>query len=133
MLQRLTIGVDIGGTKMAFAVVDSKGAICEETTLPTLPENPYNITIDRIATQLDTYLTKYPQVEGIGIGVPGPVDSVQGISLNAVNLQWQNRPVKADLLARLQRELPIFVENDVNVGAIGEQLFGVAKGVSNYV
>jgi glucokinase len=133
MLQRLTIGVDIGGTKMAFAVVDSKGAICEETTLPTLPDNPYNITIDRIAAQLNTYLTKYPQVEGIGIGVPGPVDSVQGISLNAVNLQWQNRPVKADLLTRLQRDLPIFVENDVNVGAIGEQLFGVAKGVANYV
>jgi glucokinase len=133
MPQKLTIGLDVGGTKMAFVVVDHTGYICEETTLPTLPDNPYDTTLDRIAEQLKYYLTKYPQVEGIGIGVPGPVDSARGIALNAVNLQWQNRPVKADLLVRLQRDIPIFVENDVNVGAIGEQLFGVAKGTSNYV
>lgn len=133
MPQKLTIGLDVGGTKMAFVVVDQTGTICEETTLPTLPDNPYDITIDRIAEQLEYYLNKYPHVEGIGVGVPGPVDSTQGIALNAVNLLWQNRPVKADLLAQLQRDIPLYVENDVNVGAIGEQLFGVARGVSNYV
>ena len=133
MLDNLTIGLDIGGTKMAFAVVDSAGKICAEIIIPTLHNNPYPVTINRIAQQLNNYLEQYPAITGIGIGVPGPVDNKQGIALNAVNLMWEKRPIKSDLLQQLKRQVPIYVENDVNVGAIGEKLFGIAKDSSNFV
>lgn len=133
MLEELTIGLDVGGTKMAFVVADRNGNICEETTIPTLSNNHYEITFDRIADQINHYLSRFEHIEGIGIAVPGPVDSQHGIALNAVNLFWQNISVHDGIQKRLTRHLPIYVENDVNVGAIGEQLFGVAQGKSNYV
>jgi glucokinase len=133
MQKNLTIGLDIGGTKMAFAVVDPFGNVCEETIIPTLRDNPYELTIERIAKQLNDYLKRYADIQGIGIGIPGPVDSVRGIALNAVNLLWENRPVKSDILLLLERDIALYVGNDVNVGAIGEQLYGVAKESPNYV
>lgn len=133
MSQSLTIGLDIGGTKMAFVVADRDGNICEEITLPTLVNNTQLVTFDRIAKQINTYLNQYEHIEGIGIGVPGPVNSENGIAINAVNMLWENVHVRDELLKRLSRPLSIYVENDVNVGAIGEQLFGVAQGISNYI
>lgn len=133
MPEKLTIGLDVGGTKMAFVVADRKGNICDEITIPTLGDNNYDITLDRIAQQLNVYLNRYEYIEGIGIGVPGPVDNQNGVAINAVNLLWKNVPVVDGLRQRLTKYAPIYIENDVNVGAIGEQLFGVAQGVSNYV
>ena len=133
MLQPLTIGLDIGGTKMAFVVANRDGSICNEVTIPTLVGDSHDITFNRIAEQINTYLDQYPAIEGIGIGVPGPVDSANGIAINAVNMLWENVPVRDEILKRLRHPLPIYVENDVNVGAIGEQLFGVAQGISNYI
>ncbi len=133
MSQPLTIGLDIGGTKMAFVVADRQGNICDEITLPTLVGDSHDVTFERIANQINVYLQQYEAIEGIGIGVPGPVDSENGIAINAVNMLWENVQVSDELSKRLIRPLPIYVENDVNVGAIGEQLFGVAQGVSNYI
>ena len=86
MADRLTIGLDIGATKMAFAVVDVAGTVLDETVLPTLSTQPYAQTVERIAAQLNTYLAEYPLIEGIGIGVPGPINREAGVVLNAVNL-----------------------------------------------
>lgn len=133
MPKELTIGLDIGGTKMAFVVADRDGNICEETTIPTLSDNQYEVTLDRIAQQVNQYLSRFEHIKGIGIAVPGPVDSQTGIALNAVNLSWHNVPVSNGIQQRLTHPLRIYVENDVNVGAIGEQLFGVAQNISNYV
>jgi len=133
MPQSLTIGLDIGGTKMAFVVADRNGNICDEVTIPTLVGDSHDVTFNRIAKQINTYLDQFPTIEGIGIGVPGPVDSKSGIAINAVNMLWENVPIRDEILNRLKRPLPIYVENDVNVGAIGEQLFGVAQGISNYI
>lgn len=133
MPEQLTIGLDIGGTKMAFVVADRNGNICHEITLPTLVSNPHEVTFDRIAQQINQYLQQYPNIEGVGIGVPGPVDSRRGIAINAVNMLWQNVSLADEIQTRLDKPLPIYVENDVNVGAIGEQLFGAAKGIANYI
>ena len=133
MQAELTIGLDVGATKMAFVVADRDGNIRDETTIPTLSDNPYEVTLDRIAHQINQYLSEYEHIKGVGIGIPGPVDSPNGVALNAVNLHWQNVPIRDGIQQRLSRSLPIYVENDVNVGAIGEQLFGVAQGQSTYI
>ena len=133
MPNQQSIGLDIGATKMAFVVADETGAIYARKILPTHREHPAAATLDRVAAVLNEYLQQFVDVYGIGIGVPGPVDSQNGIAINAVNLNWQQVEVRREIAARLTRPLPIHLDNDVNAGAIGELCFGAAIGVNNYV
>lgn len=131
MTDELSIGLDIGGTKMAFVVADRHGKIHHASSLPTEAQAELNQTLNRIAAQLNSLIARYEHVRGIGIGVPGPVDSARGIALHAANLGWRNVGLRDAIAERLPRPLPIVLENDVNAGAIGEQLFGAAKGITN--
>ncbi|MCY4061849.1 MAG: ROK family protein [Chloroflexi bacterium] len=131
MAEELTIGLDIGGTKMAFVAADRQGNIHHSSSLPTEARADFDHTLNRIAGQLNPLIARYENVCGIGIGVPGPVESVRGIALHAANLGWKNVGLRDAIAERLRRPLPIYLDNDVNAGAIGEQLFGAAKGVAN--
>ena len=133
MSEELSIGLDIGATKMAFVVANRSGHILDHLIMPTLSKDSVDQTFDRVAGQLDRFLRRYPRSVASGIGVPGPVDSEQGIAFNAVNLSWRDVHVRAELVKRLTQSLPIYVDNDVNVGAIGEMLFGAASGVKDFV
>ena len=133
MPEELTIGVDIGGTKMAFVVADRHGNIHDESTLPTNSNGSAEDTLKRISRQLNDLIARYERVCGIGIGVPGPVDVERGIALHAANLNWEKVAISKHIREQLLRPLPIYVDNDVNVGAIGEHLFGSAIGVADYV
>ncbi|KPV40838.1 ROK family transcriptional regulator [Alicyclobacillus ferrooxydans] len=70
-------------------------------------------------------------VIGVGVGIPGLVDSNRGVILNAPNLHWKDVSLRSILENELR--LPVFIDNEANVGAIGEQLFGAGRGVSNVV
>ena len=133
MSEELSIGLDIGATKMAFVVANRSGHILDHRTLPTCSKDSIELTFGRIADQLDHLLSRHPSIVAIGIGVPGPVNSEQGIAINAVNLSWRDLRVRGELVERLTQSLPIYVDNDVNVGAIGEMLFGAATGVNDFV
>ncbi len=131
MAELLTIGLDIGGSKMAFIVADRHGKIHHAISLPTEASADFDRALNRITGQLNQLLARYETVCGIGIGVPGPVDSVRGVALHAANLGWKNVGLRDAISERLLRPLPIYMDNDVNAGAIGEQLFGAARGISN--
>lgn len=133
MSNDLTIGVDIGGTKTAFVVADSNGEIHDSKTLPTQPRDDFMDSARRIISMLNTFMETFENIRGIGIGVPGPVDVSRGIALQAANLGWNNAPIHQSICAGLSRPLPVYVENDVNAGAIGERLFGAAKGIDDFV
>ncbi len=133
MHQELTIGLDIGGTKMAFVIADRDGRIHESRTLPTDLSVSCEANFDRIARHLNALIDVYDPICGIGIGVPGPVIAESGVALHAANLGWRNIPVRDCLAVRLSRELPIYVQNDVNCGMIGEKLFGIAKDMTHFV
>ncbi|MCY4464927.1 MAG: ROK family protein [Chloroflexi bacterium] len=133
MPEELAIGLDIGGTKMAFVIADRQGRIHENITVPTNSDAAVEEFFDRIGNQLNRYIDRSAAICGIGIGVPGPVASQRGLALHAANLGWKNVPVRDAVAARLSRQLPIFVDNDVNCGAIGEQQFGVVAGVADFV
>ncbi len=133
MFAELTIGVDIGGTKTAIVVADRLGTVREAKVLPTQPRGSFTNTADRIADLLSGYLKNYSAICGIGIGVPGPVDLERGIALHTANLGWRNAPIRDAICSRLAHCPPIYIENDVNAGAIGEQRFGVAQGLADFV
>ena len=133
MRSLLSIGVDIGATKLAIAVADANGATLHRLTSASAGGETVAGFFDRLASHINALLDDYDTICGIGIGIPGPVDSARGIALNAVNLGWRGLPARDQLARRLTRRLPIAVDNDVNVGAIGERHFGAARGLDDFV
>lgn len=131
---RLAVGVDIGGTKIAFALVSREGDVLAENRLPTLPKEGAPAVLDRIAAGIRDLLAQAGRpVDGIGIGCPGYVNPHTGICHRAVNLDWTDVPLRDDLLRRLALDLPVAVHRDTNAGAVGEWMFGAGRGQSDFV
>ena len=116
----LTIGVDVGGTKIAAGVVDEDGEILSRLRR----ESPADDTeaIQQTISDLIHELRADHDVEGVGVGAPGFVDVSRSTVLFAPNLAWRDEPVKADL--EKLTGLPVVVENDANAAAWGEFAFG---------
>lgn len=119
----LTIGVDIGGTKIAAGVVDEKGTILETSTVPT-PPTPDDV-IDSIAEAVRGASAEH-RVDAVGIGAPGYVDDKRANVLFTPNLTWRHEPLKDKVEQRV--DLPVVIENDANAAAWGEYKFGVGTG-----
>lgn len=129
MTQSLALGIDIGGTKVAFALVNEAGEVLQSSHLPTESKHPE--FLNRIAAEIENYMQD--GLLGIGIGCPGYIDSANGVVMNAVNLNWLNMPLRDELQKRLSRSLPIYVQNDGTALALGEMIFGAARGCSDFV
>ncbi|WP_406266580.1 ROK family glucokinase [Streptomyces sp. NBC_00191] len=119
----LTIGVDIGGTKIAAGVVDEEGTILETYTVPT-PSTPEGI-VDAICSAV-AGAGEGHDIEAVGIGAAGYVDDKRATVLFAPNIQWRHEPLKDKVEQRVG--LPVVVENDANAAAWGEYRFGAGQG-----
>jgi glucokinase len=119
-----TIGVDVGGTKIAAGVVDEKGGIVEMVTRPTPAANASR-TIEMISEAVRD-LTSRHEVEAVGIGAAGFVDESRSSVVFAPNLAWRNEPVARQVEDRTG--LPVIVENDANAAAWAETKLGAARG-----
>lgn len=126
----IAIGVDLGGTKIAFAAVDRDGNILATHTEQTLAPQGVDAVIGRIATGIERVSSGF-SVAGIGIGTPGSV--VDGVVHNAVNLGWRVVPLVELTRARITLDVPVWAHNDVNAGAVAELVFGAARGASDFV
>lgn len=130
---QLAIGVDIGGTKIAFALVDHQGNIQQTLRLPTPAAAGADAVIAAIIQGIEHLRAGSVEAEivGIGIGCPGHVDAAAGIVRYAVNLNWDEVPVRELVAARLPGRLPVVIENDVRAAALGEMRYGAARGARN--
>lgn len=130
----LAIGIDVGATKIAAALVGRGGEVLgERRTLTSAAEGPAAV-IARIAHLAQDLLDDAPApVAGIGVGTPGYVDPIAGVVTNAVNLGWDQVDLVNQLRARLRSDLPVLAENDANVMALGEYQYGAAKQCSDFV
>jgi glucokinase len=125
----LTIGVDIGGTKVAGGVVDEHGRIIEKVKRSTPSASP-KLTAQVIAEVVSALRVRH-QVEAVGLGAAGFVDEERDGVLFSPNLAWRDEPVRkkiADLVG-----LPVVVENDANASAWAELKFGAARGQEHVV
>ena len=129
------IGVDMGGTKILSAVVNAEGNILATAKVPTQAKDETSIVIDRIADSIKEAFQKSDvaadTIRAIGIGAPGPLDPETGVVIFAPNLGWKDVPLKTELEERIG--IPTFVDNDVNVGTLGEHTYGAGRGVQNLV
>jgi glucokinase len=121
----LTIGVDVGGTKVAAGVVDDHGRILEKVRRPTPSTSPHE-TAAVIAEVVDILKSKYDEVEAVGLGAAGFVDETRSMVLFAPNLAWRDEPIKKKVEGKVG--LPVVVENDANATAWGEAKFGAGRG-----
>jgi glucokinase len=120
----LAIGVDVGGTKVAAAVVDADGRILAKLKRSTPAASPQQ-TEQAIAGVVTELLAGH-EVAAIGLGAAGFVDSARAVVLFAPNLAWRDEPLKQRVEERLGRE--VVVENDANASAWAEARFGAARG-----
>ena len=133
MDEKWLVGVDIGGTTIKMAFINHYGEIIEKWEIPTnIAEEGKSIPTD-IAKSIDQKLVDLGQaknkLEAIGIGAPGPVNSANGSLYVAINLGWSNFPLKDRL--EMETSLPVVVDNDANIAAIGEMWKGAGEGAKD--
>jgi glucokinase len=134
---RHALAIDLGGTKIAAAVVRDDGTVIAHATRPTEAMKGGDWVLNRIKEAaleaLDASQLTPNTLVGVGMGTPGIVDATTGVMLSeTVNIpDWKGRNLKAELERVLH--LPAFVDNDANVAALGEWVFGAGKGARHLV
>ena len=125
----LTVGVDVGGTKIAAGVVDDSGKILARTRRDTPFTDPAAIVENIVAVTQE--LAAGYDITGVGVGSAGFVDAGRSTVLFAPNLAWRDVHVRDQVTAAT--DLPTVVENDANAAAWGEFQFGAAEDVDDMV
>ena len=132
--QHLVIGLDLGGTKIFGAVADFNGKFLHEIWVEQPDadtERSFATLCETIAQLIDCARSTGLPVKGIGLGVPGVVEPDTGLVSIAPALSWHNFQLKTRLQEQLK--LPIVVENDVNLAALGEMWFAAREEESNLI
>jgi len=130
------LGIDMGGTKILAAVVDPDGQIVGEAKKKTKPEIGPEGVIGRIVSVANEAVAaaglRMKNVDAAGIGAPSPASPETGVVFNAPNMPgWLDVPLGDVLGQRLG--LPVVVDNDVNLGTLGEFVYGAGKGCKSMV
>jgi len=123
----LTVGIDVGGTKIAGGVVDDHGVVLATARResPATDTDAIEASIEDLVGELRASF----EVTAVGVGAAGFVDSKRSTVLFAPNLAWRDEPLRADLERRVG--LPVVIENDANAAAWGEFSFGAGEDVSD--
>lgn len=121
------IGVDIGGTKILLFITNHDGKIVYEKVMPTSPDVQSIIQMIQVCIQQSGIPEKL--ICGMGVGVPGIVDSNRGVVIEAPSVGWNNVPLSEEM--SLKFPFPVFINNDVNCAGLGELWMGGGKGVEN--
>lgn len=134
MMKQYGFGVDIGGTTCKIGLFDMSGVILEKWEIKTNTENKGAAILDDVTAavlgKLEEKGISKEDVQGIGVGVPGPINS-KGVVDRCVNLGWENLDVVKELSEKTG--FPVKAGNDVNVAALGEMWQGGGKGHENVV
>lgn len=133
-MTQITIGIDIGGTNTVMGFVDREGNCLAEISVPTREYIEIDPYIQNISRLLNTELSAHTdwQLMGIGIGAPN-ANYHRGTIEEAPNLAWKGTVHFCEKLAAYFPNVVIAITNDANAAAIGEMIYGAAKGLRNFV
>ncbi len=129
----MIIGIDLGGTKIAGALVTPSGKILMDVHIPTEAKKGKKAVISNIKKAIDTLVKSHKvKLKAIGIGAPGPILYEKGIVVEAPNLPgWKNVNLKKILEKDFR--VPVFVDNDANCAALAEAWFGAGKFAKHFL
>ncbi len=124
-----TIGVDLGGTKMLVGVLAGTEVLWESREASTGQSE--DELVELLVREVGEAREARPEASAVGLGIPATIDHDSGVAVSAVNLPLADLPIR-DLVSE-RVGLPVFVDNDANVAALAEYLYGAAKGKPNTV
>jgi glucokinase len=128
--QQMTIGIDIGGTKIAGGLVNAKGLLVTSIVVPTRAEKGLQSSLGQVLSLIERLVRQArgkDNVRGVGICAPGPLNPRTGVVLTPPNLPgWRNVPLAG--LVQERFGLPTVVDNDANAAGLAEVLIGAAAG-----
>lgn len=135
--KRATIGIDVGGTNVKFGLLNPQGHIIGRAHLAT---DPYKSSRKRLIHAIAQkarelcrdHAVSFKEIKGVGIGLPGLIDFHAGVVAMLPNIPgWKNVPLRKLLEAELK--VPVFLDNDVNVIALGEWKYGAGQGYDDLI
>lgn len=129
-MNKVFLGIDFGGTYIKGGAIDKNGEMLKFDKIPTESEKGVNSVIARLV-ELITRLIGEDIACGIGLGIPGLIDSGEGEVVISGNVKWE----RVKIVDKLKKHFscPIKIQNDANVAALGECRFGVGKRFSDCV
>ena len=135
-MKKYSIGIDLGGTKILTALVNREtGEVIEHVKKKTKKEKgPQNIIKKMLESIEELFASsgkKFDEISSIGVGAAGQIDRENGVIIEAPNLDCYDLNLKKIIFE--QFNIPVFVGNDVEIAAIGEQKFGAGKGCNDFV
>lgn len=131
----ITIGVDVGGTNIVCGAVDETGRVLLKLKQPTEAGKGHAKVLSRIAGMVRQIRAELgaehdaKAVTAVGVGIPGLVDPISGISRFAGNLNWRDIPVVSLLESELG--IPVHIDNDVRMYVYGEAAAGAGRGIEH--
>ena len=135
-MKKYSIGIDLGGTKILIALVDRETGevlhhVKKKTKKDKGPKNIIKKMLEGIDELLEESGKTLDDISSIGVGAAGQIDRQNGILIAAANLDCYDLNIKGILSEKFN--IPVFVGNDVEIAAIGEQKFGAGKGCDDFV
>ena len=130
----ISIGIDIGGTSIKGAAVNNKGKVFDKFVLPIEELGNQDATIEALIHIVKDYLANNKfeeEIVGIGLGIPGSIDSKNGICSYSNNLKWENLHIVEKFNEQI--DLPVKITNDANAAALGECFFGAGRTAKDMV
>jgi len=124
-----TIGVDLGGTKMLVGVLADTEPLYEQREAST--GQTEDELVELLVREVEEAREARPGVAAVGLGIPATIDHDSGVAVAAVNLPLSDLPIR-DIVSE-RTGLPVFVDNDGNVAALAEYLYGAAQGMPHIV
>ena len=132
-MTKFAISVDLGGTNLRIAAVDSNGKTLEKITTSTEVARGRDVVIDEMCAAIQQIVSRLRgagELAGIGIGVPGIIEMQTGMLRESPNLPgWHNYPVRDEIERRLKTT--VVLENDANAAALGEKWLGAGANVDD--
>lgn len=135
-MKKYSIGIDLGGTKILTALVELESGkvvhyVKKKTKKDKGPKNISKKLVESIEELIEESIKSFDDVKSIGVGAAGQIDRDNGILIGAPNLDCYDLNIKE--LLNKHFDLPVFVGNDVEIAAIGEQKFGAGKDCDDFV
>lgn len=133
-MKDVALGIDIGGTNTVFGCIDIDGNCLISGSIPTQKHDDINKYLDDLFDLIQIKLNEYEgilNIIGVGIGAPN-ASYYTGTIENAPNLKWKGSVPLVDLVKQ-RINVPVVITNDANAAAIGEKVFGAAKGMDNFI
>ena len=131
----VAIGIDIGGTSIKGGAVNEKGKLYDTFKMPVTKGEPQEKTIAKVIKMVNKFLADYnykkEDIIGVGCGVPGIVDSTNGVVTFSGNLGWHDLPLKKMLEDGLG--LPTKITNDANAAALAEAKYGSGNNYKSFL